>query len=124
MTRRGKSIIITTHYIQEARQAHTVCAISTTIITVRWENFILYLSFQIGLMRGGVLLAEEAPLQLMEKCGCSDLEEAFLTLSHKQEAKPKAVVRNSRAIFSLPPHTCTYVYYTFQPQYLSLFGRN
>lgn len=68
MTKRGKSIIITTHYIQEARQAHTI-----------------------GLMRGGVLLAEEPPLQLMEKCGCSDLEEAFLTLSHKQEHAPKPV---------------------------------
>ena len=43
-------------------------------------------------MRGGVLLAEEPPVQLMERCGCSDLEEAFLTLSHKQETKPKVEV--------------------------------
>ena len=36
-------------------------------------------------MREGKLLAEEPPQQLMEKCCCSDLEEAFLKLSHKQE---------------------------------------
>lgn len=52
-------------------------------------------------MRGGVLLAEEAPLQLMEKSNCSDLEEAFLVLSHKQEAQPKAVVRVQTIIMLL-----------------------
>ncbi len=40
-------------------------------------------------MRGGVLLAEETPLSLMERCGCNDLEEAFLMLSHKQEDEGK-----------------------------------
>lgn len=68
MTKRGKSIIITTHYIQEARQAHTI-----------------------GLMRNGVLLAEDAPTVLMERCSCTDLEEAFLILSHKQENTSKDV---------------------------------
>lgn len=66
MTTKGKTIIITTHYIQEARQAHTI-----------------------GLMRSGILLAEEPPNHLIEKFGCNDLEEAFLALSHKQESAPK-----------------------------------
>ncbi|XP_046683671.1 ABC transporter G family member 23-like [Homalodisca vitripennis] len=57
-----KSIIITTHYIEEARQAHVV-----------------------GLMRGGVLLAEESPNQLMASCGCDSLEQAFLELSARQQ---------------------------------------
>ncbi|CAH1388573.1 unnamed protein product [Nezara viridula] len=56
-----KTIIITTHYIEEARQAHVV-----------------------GLMRGGVLLCEEEPQQLMTSHNCDNLEQAFLQLSHKQ----------------------------------------
>jgi hypothetical protein len=43
------------------------------------------LVFQIGLLRGGVLLAEDSPLSLMDKCGCEDLEEAFLKLTREQE---------------------------------------
>ncbi|XP_046683649.1 ABC transporter G family member 23-like isoform X1 [Homalodisca vitripennis] len=56
-----KTIIITTHYIEEARQAHTI-----------------------GLMRHGVLLAEESPQQLMAHQNCSNLEQAFLQLSQRQ----------------------------------------
>ncbi|KAL4131486.1 hypothetical protein QTP88_008794 [Uroleucon formosanum] len=59
---RGKTIIITTHYIEEARQAHTI-----------------------GMMRGGVLLAEDSPETLIARCNTATLEEAFLTLSYKQE---------------------------------------
>ena len=43
-------------------------------------------------MREGKLLAEEPPLQLMEKYCCSDLEEAFLKLSHKQDIGMKRQV--------------------------------
>ncbi|XKL69122.1 hypothetical protein PGB90_006891 [Kerria lacca] len=57
----NKTVIITTHYIEEARQAHTI-----------------------GLMRNGQLLAEESPLQLMIKHNCSNLEQAFLELSKRQ----------------------------------------
>ncbi|KAL1130556.1 hypothetical protein AAG570_011802 [Ranatra chinensis] len=56
-----KTIIITTHYIEEARQAHII-----------------------GLMRGGVLLCEDAPTQLMLTHNCDNLEQVFLQLSHKQ----------------------------------------
>lgn len=47
---------------------------------------------QIGLMREGILLAEESPSALMEKYECNDLEEAFLKLSHKQENDSKNLV--------------------------------
>ncbi|XP_075228584.1 ABC transporter G family member 23-like [Lycorma delicatula] len=56
-----KTVVITTHYIEEAKQAHTI-----------------------GLMRGGILLAEESPLQLMTMQHCNNLEQAFLELSKKQ----------------------------------------
>ncbi|XP_075229368.1 ABC transporter G family member 23-like [Lycorma delicatula] len=56
-----KTIIITTHYIEEARQANTI-----------------------GLMRHGVLLAEAPPLCLMQNQNCSSLEQAFLQLSQRQ----------------------------------------
>ncbi|XP_075225710.1 ABC transporter G family member 23-like [Lycorma delicatula] len=57
-----KTIIITTHYIEEAKNSH-----------------------MIGLMRNGVILAEMSPLGLMTSLNCSTLEEAFLQLSQKQE---------------------------------------
>lgn len=50
--------IITTHYIDETRQAH-----------------------KIGLMRGGKFLAEESPDDLLQKYHCESLEEVFLKLS-------------------------------------------
>ncbi|KAF6209504.1 hypothetical protein GE061_015251 [Apolygus lucorum] len=57
----NKTVIITTHYIEEARQAHTI-----------------------GLMRSGRLLAEEAPQVLLSMYNCQSLEEVFLKLSRKQ----------------------------------------
>ncbi|XP_043467257.1 ABC transporter G family member 23 isoform X1 [Leptopilina heterotoma] len=57
----NKTVIITTHYIEEARQAHTI-----------------------GLMRSGRLLAEESPRALLQMYSCSSLEEVFLKLSRKQ----------------------------------------
>lgn len=56
-----KTVIITTHYIEEARQAHTI-----------------------GLMRSGRLLAEESPQVLLNMYGCQNLEEVFLKLSREQ----------------------------------------
>ncbi|XP_044743835.1 ABC transporter G family member 23 isoform X2 [Chrysoperla carnea] len=57
----NKTVIITTHYIEEARQAHTI-----------------------GLMRSGHLLAEESPHSLLTMYNCLSLEEVFLKLSRKQ----------------------------------------
>lgn len=56
-----KTIIITTHYIEETRRADTI-----------------------GLMRNGVLLAETHPDDLMAQYSCVSLEDAFLLLSKKQ----------------------------------------
>lgn len=53
----GKTIIITTHYIEEARRAHTV-----------------------GMMRSGIILSEDAPENLLKCYGCSTLEDVFLKL--------------------------------------------
>lgn len=53
----GKTIIITTHYIEEARRAHMV-----------------------GMMRSGMMLSEDAPESLMKCYGCSSLEDVFLKL--------------------------------------------
>ncbi|XP_050310195.1 ABC transporter G family member 23-like isoform X2 [Anthonomus grandis grandis] len=56
------AVIITTHYIEEAKQAD-----------------------KIGLMRGGKLLAEESPARLLQLFQVESLEEAFLILSRNQE---------------------------------------
>lgn len=62
ITGSGKqTVIITTHYIEETRQAHLI-----------------------GLMRGGRFLAEEAPDMLLQRYGCDSLEDVFLKLAVKQ----------------------------------------
>ncbi|XP_037967605.1 ABC transporter G family member 23 isoform X2 [Plutella xylostella] len=63
-----KTVIITTHYIEEARQAHTI-----------------------GLMRSGRLLAEQSPQALLQMYNCISLEDVFLKLSRKQGQSNQAV---------------------------------
>lgn len=59
ITRYGHTtVIITTHYIDETRQAHLI-----------------------GLMRGGRFLAEESPNDLLRQYHAESLEEVFLKLS-------------------------------------------
>ncbi|CAH0763232.1 unnamed protein product [Diatraea saccharalis] len=64
-----KTVIITTHYIEEARQAHCI-----------------------GLMRSGKLLAEESPQALLTMYSCISLEDVFLKLSRKQAGQGNNVV--------------------------------
>lgn len=56
------TVLLSTHYIEEARQ-----------------------STHIGLMRNGVLVAEDSPQRILQMTESSSLEEAFLRLSEKQE---------------------------------------
>ncbi|XP_061386051.1 ABC transporter G family member 20 [Musca vetustissima] len=61
-TRNSKmAVIITTHYIEEAKQANCI-----------------------GLMRKGVLLAEDTPENIMLRFEVNSIEDAFLILSQKQ----------------------------------------
>ena len=55
-------MIITTHYIEEAREAHTV-----------------------GIMREGRLLAQNSPGALMENYQAATLEKVFLCLCQELE---------------------------------------
>ncbi|XP_001950287.1 ABC transporter G family member 23 [Acyrthosiphon pisum] len=68
LTNRGKTIIITTHYIEEARLANTI-----------------------GLMRKGILLSEAPPLEIMASCNADTLESAFLILSQKQTSDTETI---------------------------------
>lgn len=62
ITKYGRTtVIITTHYIDETRQAHLI-----------------------GLMRGGYFLAEESPERLITQFGVDNLEDVFLKLSVMQ----------------------------------------
>ncbi|VEN44622.1 unnamed protein product, partial [Callosobruchus maculatus] len=70
---RNCSIIITTHYIEEAKQAQTI-----------------------GIMRSGHLLAEESPPQLLQTYKCSNLEEVFLKLSRAQQSQQDAEEEQQR----------------------------
>ena len=59
---KGKTVIITTHYIEEARDAHMV-----------------------GIMRDGRLLAQDQPAVLMERHQAHTLEKVFLQLCIETE---------------------------------------
>lgn len=82
MTEGGKTVLITTHYIEEARQAHLI-----------------------GLMREGVLLAEESPAALMQRQNCDSLETAFLQLSQRQESTLKSIEPKAYPVGPKPPIT-------------------
>ncbi|XP_071958454.1 ABC transporter G family member 20-like isoform X2 [Antedon mediterranea] len=70
LTKGGKStVIITTHYIEEARQADSV-----------------------GLMRSGVLLSESAPQDLMHYHQMQTLEGVFLKLCMRDASEPQEMV--------------------------------
>ena len=56
------TILLSTHYIEEAKQSNLI-----------------------GLMRNGVLIAEGTPQNIMEACDTTNMEEAFLHLSQRQE---------------------------------------
>jgi ABC-type multidrug transport system ATPase subunit len=55
------TVLLSTHYIEEAK-----------------------LSDCIGLMRNGVLIAENSPAEIMRICNTTNMEEAFLKLSQMQ----------------------------------------
>ncbi|QQP40869.1 ATP-binding cassette sub-family G member 20, partial [Caligus rogercresseyi] len=77
-TLRKKTILITTHYIEEARQATTI-----------------------GLMRNGRLLAEASPERLLSKFGGSTLEDVFLQLCISQDESHLLDPRHHRQTSSL-----------------------
>lgn len=66
------TVVITTHYIEEARQANVV-----------------------GLMRHGKLLAEDSPDNLMAQHGLDNLEDVFLKLCISDSSRKAAKLANS-----------------------------
>lgn len=82
-TRTSKlAIIITTHYIDEARQADCV-----------------------GLMRNGILLAEDSPVTIVNRYRTDNLEEAFLQLCLKKGVSEDAAEDNLTIVSNNNNHT-------------------
>ncbi|XP_065349874.1 ABC transporter G family member 23-like [Cloeon dipterum] len=75
----NKTVIITTHYIEEARQAHAI-----------------------GLMRGGRLLAEQSPESMLVQYNCDSLEEVFLKLSREQTNKQQGAIQAENSAHAVP----------------------
>ncbi|XP_046384407.1 ABC transporter G family member 20-like [Ischnura elegans] len=69
----NRTIIVTTHYIEEARQADYV-----------------------GLMRGGCLVAESSPDHLLRTHAADTLETVFLELCKRQESSRPSSIRSSK----------------------------
>ncbi|CAH2096871.1 unnamed protein product [Euphydryas editha] len=61
LARGGTTVIITTHYIDETKQAH-----------------------KIGLLRDGQLLDEDSPDEILRRYDCDTLEDAFLKMAMRQ----------------------------------------
>ena len=78
-----KTILITTHYIEEARQANTV-----------------------GMMRTGRLLAEDSPVKLLAKYEKDTLEEVFMKLCMREEIQELQVPAIDEVIDQVNQHTC------------------
>ncbi|XP_014480825.1 PREDICTED: ABC transporter G family member 23 [Dinoponera quadriceps] len=76
----NKTVIITTHYIEETRQAGII-----------------------GLMRSGKFLAEESPTKLMEMHRLDTLEDVFLKLSKKQNLGLRRRSSILSSITGVPP---------------------
>lgn len=89
----GKTIIITTHYIEEARRAHTV-----------------------GMMRSGIILSEDAPENLLKCYGCSTLEDVFLKLCVIDTSKVIQVNNLFSPGLELRSSTCK-IYFLMLPTY-------
>lgn len=98
------TVVVTTHYIEEAKQANKVlkrclkeknCYSYLNIggklnLKNSWKipkfatQFNVEFYFQIGMMRCGQLLIESEPNQILAEFQSESLEQVFLTLSQKQ----------------------------------------
>ncbi|XP_038219477.1 ABC transporter G family member 20-like [Zerene cesonia] len=76
---KGTTVIITTHYIDETKQAH-----------------------KIGLLRDGQLLAQDAPDEILRRYSCTTLEEAFLKMAVAQNENLRTNRRRSTLTSSSP----------------------
>lgn len=65
LKQRGVTIVLTTHYMDEAQHCD-----------------------RIALLRQGRILAEGAPAEVIRSTGAADLEQAFLALARRGEARP------------------------------------
>lgn len=71
------TVIVTTHYIEEARQANIV-----------------------GLMRSGRMLAQDEPDRLLVDFNCSTLEDVFLSLC-LADKEGRAIVKHMKPLTSV-----------------------
>ncbi|XP_047525989.1 ABC transporter G family member 20-like [Pieris napi] len=69
---KGTTVIITTHYIDETKQAH-----------------------KIGLLRDGQLLAQDSPTDILRRFNCDTLEDAFLKMALIQNENSRTNRRRS-----------------------------
>lgn len=76
-----KTVILTTHYLEEAKQADTVRFL---LLKLLWK-ISNQQKFQIGLLRNGKILSEGDPETLLREHNCTTIESMFALLSSQQE---------------------------------------
>ncbi|XP_049807591.1 ABC transporter G family member 23 [Schistocerca nitens] len=102
ITKEGnRTVIITTHYIDETRQAG-----------------------MIGLMRAGKFLAEESPEDLLRNHGCDSLEDVFLKLSKIQNRGKRRRSSFMQEIMATVPPPEEPVSYDLNSEISGEFGDN
>ncbi|XP_050685134.1 ABC transporter G family member 20-like [Leptidea sinapis] len=79
LARAGTSVIITTHYIDETKQAN-----------------------KIALLRDGQLLAEDSPNEILRKFDCDTLEDAFLKMALRQNERISRGIRRRSTLTTSP----------------------
>nr|XP_018896019.1 PREDICTED: ABC transporter G family member 20-like [Bemisia tabaci] len=77
MANQGKTVVLTTHYIEEARQAD-----------------------RIGLMRNGKMLTQDTPLALLKEYNTDYLEDVFLALCYQENNKTSRKISKEETSFS------------------------
>lgn len=100
-----------------------------TVPSLLLQVMLLYrlCNFQIGLMRGGRLLAEESPDDLLRKYNSESLEDVFLKLSiiqNRGKRRRSSILHDVTAAINVPVNVISYSVFSHRSRILIIFPRS